>query len=154
MNLLKKLIGLTGLRVGGAVMTVATTVVAGRALGATFAGMFFWCVAAASLLGVIGRLCLDKWFIRVGSAYDEALSANDIVRSAGARYLKFVAIPSGLLALMFIASWRVHFWPEATSVDWGIVLAFAACIPLIAVVNFAGSVSIGAGSASVGTMAI
>lgn len=101
--LIKRLLGITGLRLAGAGATFLFSFLIARLLSAEDAGRMFWAIAVTSFLAVVARLGLDKGFLKAGAqlsqSYAPQLAAMMVLRKYRSVILGFSLALTALLAL-------------------------------------------------------
>lgn len=117
-SLVRKLLGITGLRLVGAAATFVFSLLIARVLEVEDAGRMFWLVAVTSFLAVAARAGLDKGFIKAGAQLAQThqpLLAASLVLRKYAPYLFISSLLFGLLLLGYgawldrILDWRENF---------------------------------------------
>jgi Membrane protein involved in the export of O-antigen and teichoic acid len=141
--LLRRLAGVTGIRVAGAGATFIFSLLVARTLDAEDAGRVYWAIAATSLLAVIARGGLDKGFMRSAAIISSSQSDTAAAAVVTRRFIPYVSTAAVTLTLTLLG---YAAWIDST-LGW--TQNFVA-LAIVSTAIVGSSISVLAGSAAIG----
>lgn len=153
-TLLRRLIGLSGIRASGAAFSLAMTLAISHHLPMEESAKLLWIIAASAICSVVSRGGLDKGYMKLGASASELVSPSDTLSAALIAYGGKLLLASVGLASILFATGAIWLDGMEHPSDYLALAVGCSAVIAISICNFAGNVAIGAGSVAIGTAVI